>query len=596
MRSAFPLSRMPIRHKLLISYLLLVLTPVALIGGYAYFSSVRTVEEQTRGNLEVAIRQIASNIEYRIRDITRGPDEIYADQTLSRYLTGYHSGWEKYSIMSQYVLPRLENAANLPSQEVKLTLYVDNPDISEYYYTDTNNNRGGRQYSLFKADRIKDKGWYKELNMHYGSHLWRQVEDDEATGSISYFRPLINFDTLGLMGLVKMTVSMNDIFSDAGTGKLGEESLLFVVDDHNRLLYSSTPDNSVLSALSKGGGQGEMIPPDSYMQIKETIPNLPVSVVAWVPYSSLQEKSDRVRDVTIAVCAASLLVLMLISLVMSQYFSRRFSNTIASLRSFKEGNFQKRMPSQGGDEFAQIGSAFNEMASTIQRLINEVYVSNLEKKESELQVLHSQMNPHFLYNTFSSISRMAKLGEIDKLHEVLRELARFYRLSLHHGERLVSVEQELQIVKAYLDIQRIKNGDRIHAHYDISPDVLGCETTKFVLQPFVENSLEHAWYDDEITIWIRAYVREGAVCLEVEDNGLGMKQEIVSQILDPTDKGIGYGIRNVNQRVKLQYGAEYGVRIESSLGEGTLMRITLPLRIKEEAAGNAPEEPSSAGA
>lgn len=91
------------------------------------------------------------------------------------------------------------------------------------------------------------------------------------------------------------------------------------------------------------------------------------------------------------------------------------------------------MPVRGNDEFAEIGSAFNEMASTIQRLIDEVYVVSLEKKETELQVLHSQMNPHFLYNTFSSISRMAKLGEIDKLHEVIRSLARFYRLTLHRG-------------------------------------------------------------------------------------------------------------------------------------------------------------------
>ncbi|WP_379131868.1 sensor histidine kinase [Paenibacillus sp. sgz500958] len=562
---------------MLISYLLLVLTPVIVIGSYSYVSSVRSIEEQARNNLEVAVRQIGNNVDYRIKDITRSSDEVYTDQALSRFLTGYHSGWEKYSIMSQYVIPRLENAASLPSEEVKLSIYVDNPDISEYYYNDTaNSTRGGRQFSLYHSTRIQNEPWYKSLRLHYGSYDWKQVENDKVSGNISYFRPLINYDTLQLNGLIKMTVNMKKIFTDVESGDLGEKSVLFIVDEQNRLLFSSSRNDNDPVTLSDSS-LGIITRPASYMEIKHSIANMPASIVAWVPYSSLQEKADKVRNVTIAVCVLSLLVLSLISLMMSQYFSRRFLNLVSSLRSFKEGNFHKRMPVQGNDEFSEIGSAFNDMASTIQRLIDEVYISNLEKKETELQVLHSQMNPHFLYNTFSSISRMAKLGEIDKLHEVIRALARFYRLTLHHGERIIPIEQEIGIVESYLDIQRIKNADRINVRYEVAPEVLPYETVKFILQPFVENTLEHAWYDDEITVVIRAYLRDNKIYLEVEDNGLGMKQEVIEGVLNPADKGIGYGIRNVDQRIKLQYGREYGVHIQSSLGEGTLVRICFPV-------------------
>jgi len=573
-----PSSYVPLGYKLLISYLLLVLTPIIGIGSYAYVSSVNSIEEHTRGNLEVAVRQIGNNVDYRLKDITRSSDEIYGDQMLSRYLTGYHSGWEKYSIMSQYVLPRLENAANLPNQEVKLSLYVDNPDVSEFYYTDGDNVRGGRQYSLFHSTRIQDKPWYKSFVLHYGGYEWKQVEDDEATGSISYLRPLINYDTLQLNGLIKMTADMKFIFSDVDSSQLGDDSILFIVDNQDRLLFSSSQNQSDPGLLSTSS-LGFIKKPDSYMQIKQPIAKMPASIVAWVPYSSLQKNSEQVRNVTIGVCLTSLCGLFLISLLMSQYFSRRFLKLIASLKAFKEGDFHKRMPVHGNDEFSEIGSAFNDMASTIQRLIDEVYISNLEKKETELQVLHSQMNPHFLYNTFSSISRMAKLGEIGKLHEVIRALARFYRLTLHRGDIIIPIEQELQIVESYLDIQRIKNADRINVVYEIHPAVLASDTVKFILQPFVENSLEHAWYDDEISLTIRAYPEGGNVCFEVEDNGLGMKDEIIGLVLDTTDKGIGYGIRNVDQRIKLQYGKEYGVHIRSSLGEGTLIRICFPNRL-----------------
>ncbi|OBZ09879.1 two-component sensor histidine kinase [Bacillus sp. FJAT-27264] len=587
MQRRFPSSYMPLGYKLLISYLLLVLTPVIGIGSYAYISSVNTIAEHTRSNLEVTVKQVGNNVDYRLKDLIRSSDEIYTDQTLSRYLTGYHSGWEKYNIMSQYILPKLENAANLPNQEVMLSLYVDNPNVSEYYYlseyyySDNNSKsagQGGRKYALFHTQRIQDTQWYQSLDLHFGSAEWKQVDKDKETGSISYLRPLINYDSLQLSGLFKMTVNMKYIFSDVDTGHLGEDSILFIVDDKDHLLFSSSK-NQMDPAMLSSAANGDIVKPDSFMEIKTPIDNMSASIVAWVPYSSLKKNSEQVRNVTIWICVLILALLFVISIIMSQYFSRRFMKLTASLKSFQEGNFHKRMPIQGNDEFSEIGSAFNDMASTIQRLIDEVYVSNLEKKETELQVLHSQMNPHFLYNTFSSISRMAKLGEIDKLHEIVRALARFYRLSLHRGDMIIPIEQEIQIVESYLEIQKIKNADRINVTYEIAPEVMEYETVKFILQPFVENALEHAWYDDEISIIIRAYPEGEDICFEVEDNGLGMKEEIIELVLDPTDKGIGYGIRNVDQRIKLQYGKEYGVIINSSLGEGTVIRICFPSRM-----------------
>ncbi|BBI31412.1 sensor histidine kinase [Cohnella abietis] len=566
----------PLRYKLLISYLLLVLTPVIVIGTYAYITSVNSSEEHTRSNLEIAVKQIGSNVDFRLADVIRGSEDIFADQSLSRILSGYYLDYEKYKIMTQYILPKIESAVNLPFLDAKLSIYLNNTNISEFYYDDRKPSEGeGRQYSIYHINRIENAIWYKSLKLNYETQEWIQIESDVTNGKISFVRPVINYETLLPIGLIKMNVNLKDIFYDVDFTKLGKDSLLFVVDGNNQLLYASSRVDSESNLLSGAKG-GYVSQPNQYMQIKQKISNMDASIIAWVPTSSFQENSQKVRNLTILICMLSLLVLTLISWLMSRYFSKRFLKLIRSLTAFKEGDFHKRMVVPGKDEFSQIGQAFNDMASNMESLISEVYLSKLEKKEVELQVLHSQMNPHFLYNTFSSISRMAKLGEIEKMHEMIRELAKFYRLTLNKGEMIISLEKELQIIQSYVDIQRIKFGNRVVVTYEIDETLLELDTVKFILQPFVENVLEHAWYDDEIHLIIRIGVDGNDICLEVQDNGLGMKQESIEQVLDPSEKGIGYGIRNVDQRIKLQFGKGYGVSIESVVGEGTKVQIRFP--------------------
>ncbi|RUS45918.1 sensor histidine kinase [Cohnella sp. AR92] len=567
----------PIRYKLLISYLVLVLTPVIVIGSYSYVSSVNSSEEHARSNLEVAVRQTGSNADYRLADVYRGSEAIFADQALSRILSGYYLDYEKYTIMTQYILPKIESAVNLPNIDTKLSIYLQNNNISEYYYLDRDPKAGERrQYSIYHLDRIENAGWYRTLHLTYQSNVWRQVEGDAAIGRISLLRPIINYDTLSTIGLIRLSVKLEDIFYDVDYTKLGSDSLLFVMDGNKQVLYSSSKTEPSARPVPSGNGFDH---PESYLQIVHPIENMDASLVAWIPKSSFQESSRRVGILTILICLASILVLAIISWMMTRFFSKRIMKLIRLMKAFKDGEFNKRMPVPGKDEFSQIGEAFNDMASNMERLIDEVYVSKLEKKDVELQVLHSQMNPHFLYNTFSSISRMAKLGEIETMQEMIRELAKFYRLTLSKGETIISVEKELQIIRSYLDIQRIKYAERIQVRYEIDEAALPYETVKFILQPFVENAIEHAWYDDEIHLVIRASLEGSDIVLQVEDNGLGMKEEMIGRVLDPTEKGIGYGIRNVDQRIKLQFGKTYGVSIQSSIGEGTVATIRFPKRM-----------------
>jgi len=229
-----PNSYIPLRYKLLTSYLVLVMTPVIVIGLYAYVTSVRSSEEHTRSNLEIAVKQIGSNVDYRLSDVIRGSDAIFSDQALSRILSGYYLDYEKYTIMTQYILPKLESAANLPILDAKLSVYLSNTNISEhyyineYYYNDQKSKEPGqetlgRQFSIFHLNRIADKPWYKSLKHNYEEQEWLQVEDDEMLGRLSFLRPIINYETLAPIGLIRMNVKLSDVFYDVDFPKLSDD-------------------------------------------------------------------------------------------------------------------------------------------------------------------------------------------------------------------------------------------------------------------------------------------------------------------------------------------------------------------------------------
>ncbi len=559
----------PFSYKLLVSYLLLVIIPVMAIGFYSYTSLVESEMDRTKNNLQVTLQQINDNIKYKLQDIERSSFQLHSDSVLSKYVTNYHTEWERFQILKQYILPKLESALNLPNSTVLLSLYTQNESINEIYYTGSGDPlKTGRRFQIYHMNRIKDAAWFRDLDLEYDQIEWKPVGNDEEFGNISLLSPLIDFDTLSSVGLIRITVKLSDLFETVNFNKLGGESHLLVVDRQGHPIYYSSQNSEMVSDLLKQQ--------DRYLTISKDITALRDQLVALIPLSSLEKSANRVRNLTVWICFISFVVLSLISYLISKYFSKRITKLIYSLHAFREGNFRKRIRFRSKDEFSLIADAFNDMATTIEGLVEEVYINKLQKKEDELRILQAQINPHFLYNSLSSISRLAKLGEADKLHQMVRGLAKFYRLTLNKGEMIISIANELEQIRAYVDIQKIKYADQVQVHYDIEPAILGYDTVKLIFQPFVENVLEHAWYTDRISINLVGYAENDSIVFKIIDNGIGMKQETLEQIFNPNGSSIGYGIRNVDERIKLQFGRPYGVRLFSGIGIGTTVQIVIP--------------------
>ena len=249
------------------------------------------------------------------------------------------------------------------------------------------------------------------------------------------------------------------------------------------------------------------------------------------------------------------------------------------------------------DEVGTLAQTYNSMLVQIHSLLDsqQAYIAQLQeekeradmeqklKRRAELQALQAQINPHFLYNTLDSIHWKAEKIDAHDIAKMTTSLATLFRISLSRGQEIISIEQEARHVLSYLQIQKERYGDQLNYFFDIPPQAFSLYTVKLVLQPLVENAIYHGIKESdhpgEITVSVK--LEKNKVILQVEDNGLGIPPQKLETLQHSLRSGMitdtdGYGIFNVNERVRLYFGEEYGLKLESVPGKGTVASVTIP--------------------
>lgn len=556
-----------------------IIIPVSVIGLVSHSMYNDSLREHTSTNVKGTLLQIRDNIDYKMDEVTRISTQLYSDFDFYRNLRSYEEGWENYDRMSKKVLPKLDVAIQSTGMRIGMSLFLKNESIPEIY-----SNTPGLEgyldnssfYHIYHMKRITDKSWYTEFptEKYAETMKWWQIERDVENNRISLLRRFIDtYNPLEPLeiGFLRINVGIPDLFDSVNYTKIGKGSILYIKNEFGRTMYQS-------GELPRSYASEAELNKD-YLTISESIGNQSWQLVALVPITMLEQDAAKVRLFIILMCLICFVVFSFVGIFISRYFSIRINKFVYVLNAYREGDLHKRMSYRGKDEFSQIATALNDMGENIESLIKEVYLTQLQKKEAELETLQSQINPHFLYNTLSSINRLAKFGQNEKLQQMVLELAKFYRLTLNEGRTMIPVPSEIEQANAYLEIQKIKYGDRMEVMYDIDPDIWPYETIKLILQPFIENVLKHAWCGDRIHLRIVGRMEADRILFRIIDDGIGMKQERIDQIFDPKDHvNTGYGVRNVDQRIKLQYGSEYGVTIFSRIGIGTSVQILIPAK------------------
>ncbi|MGN7489918.1 sensor histidine kinase [Paenibacillus sp. SAF-054] len=589
---------LPFGMKLFISYLILIMVPIFIFGYMANAILVNLYGKQMTTNLTGTLAQIRDNINYKLEDTERLSDTLYFDEGMPLEIMRYEEGWVSYQTTTKQLIPKFRQTVASTNRQVWMSVYLKNETLPEIYNNDDTGSDAlakGKHWGLFHLRRIEDKPWYKSFpEEDYGKTVvWQQVDDDSRYGRISLLRRLVdtrNPTKLETIGFVRISVYLSDIFQSVDIDKIGSGSMLLILDDNSRVLYGS--GNHVPDIKS----DYRMMDVSGFTVLSERVPDLNWRLTALIPNTIIQQETRKINILTIVICLASFGVILLVALGVSRFFSKRVSKVVSVLSLFQQGDFHKRVHYKGNDEFTLIAESLNKLGEHTEHLIEEVYMTNLKKKEAELETLQAQINPHFLYNTLSSISRLAKFGQVDKQHQMVMNLAKFYRLTLNDGQTIIAIHKEMEQTQAYIDIQKVKYGDRMDVEFNIEPSIVNFVTVKVILQPFLENAMQHAWCGDRIYIRISGFyeTETDSICFEIMDDGNGMRKEMLQQVITAmnqpvTDKGSGrgrgYGIRNVNERIKLYFGKEYGVQLFSRPGIGTTVWIRIPVqRAKQQAS------------
>jgi two-component system sensor histidine kinase YesM len=248
-----------------------------------------------------------------------------------------------------------------------------------------------------------------------------------------------------------------------------------------------------------------------------------------------------------------------------------------NMEAVEQGNMEIMVTSDSADEVGNLIRGFGNMINRINQLINEVYVGKISQKESEMRALQAQINPHFLYNSLSLINWKALETNQTDISRLTLLLSTFYRTALNRGKNVLSIWDEISNMNSYLEIQLMMHENSFSVVRDIDEDILEFQTLNLILQPLIENAIDHGIDMKEEgngVITIGGHKDGNHILLSVEDNGVGMDEETAKSILSKESKG--YGVRNVNERIMLYYGEAYHLTVESKLGEGTKITVRIP--------------------
>ena len=414
--------------------------------------------------------------------------------------------------------------------------------------------------------------------------------DDEV---ISLSREVQSYENGTFRGVILINLNMNKITEICNSFQEKQENFICIINDKGELVYEQQNGRERFAFDEKENRQelntalgktkescfrlnyrGE-----KYLVTRTDMKTTGWTLVSMVPYKSVMAETMAISGVMILAVAITLIVTLLL-------LNRILTGVVKPLKKLEKymvqvnpDNMDQRMEILTDDEIGHLSMKFNQMMDRIRNLKEQVIEEQEDKRKYELQALQAQINPHFLYNTLSLINWKALAAGEEDISRMTLALSTFYRTALNRGRNVLQVETELSNTRAYLEIQSMLHDGDFDYEIEAQTEILQCESLNLILQPLVENAIHHGIEektDGRGKITVRGWKEDNCVWFMVEDNGVGMEQEVADKILTMESKG--YGVRNVDERIRLCYGEKYAMKVESVVGKGTKMTIHFPAR------------------
>nr|WP_306813102.1 sensor histidine kinase [Paenibacillus soyae] len=518
-------------------------------------------------------------------------------ETLSLYLIG-HDEVQSYMRTEERNALKQTRIANL-----LMTLSISKPYIANVI-VESSFDKPTIAYKSVTASSWSDitllyPNYYTEFPKWWSPVHMQETSSEGIRDVITMSRPIRSTKKYDYLGMLKISLLQSVISDHLKQGGLEGGGIVLLLDGGNRVLAG--PDeyekNASLETYFPGmksfranSGWFEYgTGPDEKTVLYYDVPNVEWKLVGIIPARAYKSQNHYFLTLTaVAVSVAALFVIALV-LFLIQKVTKPLSQLTKFLKKSSPDEPLPTLPVTSIDEVGQLVISYNRMSSRIEKLTDEVKQNESLKKEADMMALQAQINPHFLYNTLSSVHWMALMKGEGKIAEMVGSLSDFLRFSLNNGQEYCTVNQEILHIDNYVSIQSIRYPDKFRYEADIPSALLERKMLKLLLQPLIENAMIHGILKREGAgrIAVRAEADGDNITFVVEDDGVGMSAERLEELrgriagrLDADENGGmqargSYGLRNVHNRLLLHYGPEAGLRIESAAGEGTRVTFTI---------------------
>lgn len=573
-------SKVSIRYTIFIYFTVSALVAILLIGVSLYWRLSGQLTATIREENRTMISQVNRSVDSYLRTIMKLSDSLYygviknadlSDETVNSEFTLLYDN-NKDCISNIALLSKDgELIEAVPAARLKTGLDV----TGEEWFQNTLERTDNLHFTTPHVQYIFDNN---ENQYRWVITLTRAVEITNGTSTDQ--------------GVLLLDISYGSLQQLLDNVTLGNHGYLYMLSSDGELIYH--PQMQLIDAglvrenMEKASGYRDGNYQEVYDGEKRDITVKSVGYTGWkiigvTPETGVSLNNLKTKLFVVFVLAFFLFILTMINAYISNRITTPIHELEKSVGELEAGKLDTAVYQGGSYEIRHLGRSIGDMAQRIQMLMDDIVAEHESKRKSEFDTLQSQINPHFLYNTLDIIVWMIENEQKSEAVKVVTALARFFRISLSKGKSIITVRDELEHVRNYLMIQQKRFKNKFTYRIESEPDTMNLASLKLMLQPLVENAIYHGmeFMDGDGEIAVTAYLENGDLWFTIEDNGLGMTEEQVKNLLMEeahvaSGRGSGIGVKNVNERIHLYFGEEYGLAIESEPDEGTTIRIHLP--------------------
>lgn len=585
---------MKLKHKLLISHLILILAPILIITALFYSQLFNIIVSNTKASELNLSRETVSNFENTVEDIRFASGEIVKDKTFTDLIANPDNNTEsskKKLYSSLYSFLQTVNAKIDGATITDIKIYLS--PAYEAYYQDPDLSSTG---ILKPISDIKNSYWHgifastRERQLLCPT-LYLTTKEKKDSGLISFTRKINGKDN---SELAYVSVYFNKSYLNS---MLKEYTTLpgsakYVVNERDAIVASSS-NNLVGKYLVYYNEIPPLVPDTNQFEVKsfssercyisyQEINGANWYMISVIPVNSIWSEN---KSLIVEFLLAYILVLAfacMVSLLLSNSIVRRISTVINQMKSVKTTKPTPLNTPTEHDEIGDLIETYNYMIGEINNLSEEQVKTASELRTAEFKALQAQINPHFLYNTLDMINWLSKKGLNEEVSTAVQALSKFYKMTLRKGNIVVTIEEELEHVSLYIQLQNMRYDNKIHFTIDIPDTMLEFTIPKIIFQPVVENAIQHGIFckeSKEGNIVITGWMEDNILVFLISDDGVGIPKERIDQLMSgqiKSSSGSGVGILNTHNRLQLFYDAQFGLSYRSKEGEYTEVEIRIP--------------------